>query len=853
MKKFIVTFLTLFFVYFAYSQTTDFDKKYPDAANTPYWIEMMQDPDVNFFDIQKAFNLYWEEREVTKGCGYKQFRRWEYDMQFLVDAEGNLPKGNIYANAYKKSLKNYRYESAGNWEEIGPIKDPVEVGRSLRGYGRVNAIGFHPTDSTKIYVGAPTGGFWLTDDYGQTWKTSSDTIPAIGVSSIVVNKDHPDTIYIGTGDRVLGDMGNGVMLSADGGLTWQTKNTGMGELPVCMLVMHPDSSNILIAATKDGIYKTTDCAENWTRVLNSKEKHRDIEYKPGDPSVVYAEGNGKLYISENYGNTWEVVSDNGTSNLPDANRLVIGVSPANPDVVYCLSTSGEDLEGFYKSTDAGKTFTLQSTSPDIIGWQGWYNLAIAVDPLDENTIYGAGVYIYKSTDGGNSWTKKQGINHVDIHALEFSPANGKLFNGNDGGVGYTNDGGADNWNDISQGLGITQIYRVGMSAKNRDSIIIGTQDNGTALYSDNEFFTLISGDGTDCMFDYENSNYVYFSNHEGGIKRSKDGGKSFESMIANISEKGGWVTPFILDNQNPNTIYTGFQSIWRYDSIRNYDKSVTWKQISTPISAQVQIIEQSPANPDVMYVSYYKSSFYHTKDLSSDEPIWNISPFVSASPPVTDVAASPTNEGTVYMTKTDQVLKSTDYGFTWKDITGNIPTEIPIQTLVVDSTGEDEAIYVGTMTSVYYKDASMTDWILFSNGLPTSEVRELQIYYDKENRKNSRLRAATYGRGLWESTLYPKAVVSLENTNENIDNNNFNLFPNPTEGELTLEIKAKTNESTNLIIYSTNGQVVKNIPIELKNGINTFSINLTGISKGIYQININFANEQSLSRQIILK
>ena len=74
-----------------------------DTANYPYWIEMMQDPSANFFQTQRAFELFWENKEVTPGCGYKPFKRWECRMSKIVDESGYKP--NPSETFY--TLKNY--------------------------------------------------------------------------------------------------------------------------------------------------------------------------------------------------------------------------------------------------------------------------------------------------------------------------------------------------------------------------------------------------------------------------------------------------------------------------------------------------------------------------------------------------------------------------------------------------------------------------------------------------------------------------------------------------------------------------------------------------------------------------
>ncbi|MEI8006925.1 MAG: hypothetical protein WCI48_12020, partial [Bacteroidota bacterium] len=194
-----------------------------DTADYPYWVSMMQDPSQNFFKTQRAFYTYWKDRPITKGCGWKVFKRWEYMMQSRINPDGSLPAPDATMNAYAayKATKTPQKSQVGNWISLGPSVIPSPGPAGYEGLGRINNIGYHPTDPNTFYIGAPSGGFWYTTDGGVNWATSTDTLPTLGVSAIVVDYSNPGTIFIGTGDRDAGDApGMGVYKSTDAGLTW---------------------------------------------------------------------------------------------------------------------------------------------------------------------------------------------------------------------------------------------------------------------------------------------------------------------------------------------------------------------------------------------------------------------------------------------------------------------------------------------------------------------------------------------------------------------------------------------------------------------------------------------------------
>ena len=328
-----------------------------DTASFPYWIEMMQDPTANFFETQKAFYTYWEGREITKGSGYKPFKRWEYWMQNRVNADGSKPDPANDLRAYNEYVSaNASRSSAGDWTALGPFTVPSGY-NGYRGLGRVNAIAFHPVDANKIYIGAPSGGFWYTHDGGQTWNTQTDILPTLGVSAIVVDHTNTEVVYMGTGDRDAGDApGLGVWRSLDGGFTWTQWNTGMGNVTVGRLIMHPADNNIILAATSGGLYKTTNGGQTWVRSVNGNFK--EVVFKPGNPDIVYAAAGGDFYRSVNNGDTFVTI----TSGLPGGARGVIGVSPANPEIVYFLLTNSDSYKGIYRSTDSGLSFSVVAVS-----------------------------------------------------------------------------------------------------------------------------------------------------------------------------------------------------------------------------------------------------------------------------------------------------------------------------------------------------------------------------------------------------------------------------------------------------------------------------------------------------------
>ncbi len=219
----------------------------------------------------------------------------------------------------QNSLKKTAYNEA--WTNLGTNSS----NGGYAGIGRINCIAFHPTDDNTFWVGSPSGGIWKTTDGGANWTILNDGQLVLGVSAIVIPSDYAtsNTIYIATGDRDGGSMGSlsggqaadnvsiGVLKSTDGGTTWNT--TGLSYLKnagkiIYSLRIHPTNNSILFASTTDSIYKSTDGGTTWAG--KTPNVWGDIEFKPGDPSIMYASSlpYGGTYInrSTNSGENWSL-------------------------------------------------------------------------------------------------------------------------------------------------------------------------------------------------------------------------------------------------------------------------------------------------------------------------------------------------------------------------------------------------------------------------------------------------------------------------------------------------------------------------------------------------------------------
>ena len=421
MKKLLLLF-AVFSATFSYAQST-----VPGVVTAPdepsVWVNAMVDPSVNVYDAVAQFEAYWKDRPVEKGHGWKQFRRWQAFMEPRVYPTGERPNPTVLyqaqqelqaqLNAQKGGVSGTESTATGigNWTLVGPVD-----GNAIAGIGRVNAVAFHPSVPNRLYAGAPAGGLWRSDDNGATWSTNTDLLPNLGVSAIAIDPLHPDTMYIGTGDRDAGDTYSiGVLKTVDGGQTWSTTGLTMTvdlNRRVTGLAIHPTQTQTVVAATRNGIFRTTDGGTTWSPVQGGT--FQTVQSVPGNGRLLYAStyNNTRIFRSTDFGATWSMV----TTGLPTSNciRSEIATTAADTNYVYAVySANNYGLLGVYRSTDRGVNWTQVKgpTNPNLLDWgvngtgtggQGWYDLAIAASPVDKNVVLVGGVNIWRSSNGGTN-------------------------------------------------------------------------------------------------------------------------------------------------------------------------------------------------------------------------------------------------------------------------------------------------------------------------------------------------------------------------------------------------------------------------------------------------------------------
>jgi photosystem II stability/assembly factor-like uncharacterized protein len=489
---------------------------------------------------------------------------------------------------------------------------------------------------------------------------------------------------------------------------------------------------------------------------------------------MYATSSGMVHRSNDGGETWTQIQ----TGLPTSgSRCALAVSAANPNLVYVLY-GGEtqivgQFEGLYRSTDSGLSFSLRSQQPNLLGWstdgwdsgnQGWYDLSIAVSPSNQNELIVGGVNTWMSADGGTTWnitshwirgqyvSSQDKYTHADIHFLDYSGST--IFCGSDGGIFKSTNTGTT-WQNLSTGLSISEIYRIGIDQNSPNKTICGLQDNGVNLMNNGILNQWYGGDGFEGFVDPTNSQIIYGETQFGGMIKSTDGGLTMEGLFTE-EEPANWNAPFRIDPLNPATIYIGKANIHKSTDRGSFG---SWTKISNFPVDQVHVDEMAiaPSNSNTIYAVKQVGGLWRTTDGGTS---WtNLNTYDNGLPVITYITVHPTTPSTLWIScgwfwEGQKVYKSTNGGTTWTNVSGTLPNVAVNCILYQNNT--NNALYIGTDIGVFYKDDSMTDWIPFSNGIPIVIIKELEIHQGL-----GKLRAGTYGRGLYEGDLYGAGCASF--------------------------------------------------------------------------------------------
>ncbi len=698
--------------------------------------------------------------------------------------------------------------SATVWESIGPAPT---VSAFMNNWGvtsgRINAVAIAPNNANLFLVGSATGGIFRSTDGGASFTATTEDQVDLAVSSIAFSNSNPNIVYAGLGDYKGSYWGTGVLKSTNAGASWTRVNNA--TLPIrgqaSEIVVDPTNANRVYLAQNaqlsdntrqgGGFYLSTDGGVNWTKTLNGFT--RDMVLDATNPQTIYlgmaridepANTPAGLYRSTNGGQNWQRIF----TTPYDSNRATdirIAVAQANPQMIYLYTGGliGSSLTlNFYVSTNGGASFTernLSTGNGGIDPSQFGYNTYIFTDPADANAIYLGARDVYKSTDGGVSWTNKtrnfrhngnfweyapqQSNAHPDQHALTFSPTNSNVvYLGNDGGIFKSTNGG-ESFTSLNASLNLTMFTSLAVHPTEAAVSYGGTQDNGTQRRSPNANFwqEFFSGDGGKVVINPLDPSVVFTTYVRGSVYRFSRNTNSFDTQIGFESTFGepssgpriAFYPPFTANGLD-QTLYFG---TWRLFVSSNLGSSWTAPAGNldltkglTPAGADVlNAIGVGPANPNVIYTGSRQGRAM----LSTDAGLtWSD---VSAGVPnrtITSIVVDPTNSAIAYLTVSGfgsgHIFKTTNSGQTWLDLSGNLP-DIPTNAFLIDPI-EANVFYAGTDIGVFQSKDSGANWEYFNQGMPPAVVTAFT------SQKSGLIQVATYGRGAYQINRNMRPMIT---------------------------------------------------------------------------------------------
>jgi photosystem II stability/assembly factor-like uncharacterized protein len=693
------------------------------------------------------------------------------------------------------------------WRNVGPTRG-----------GRVTALAGVRSQPCTFYMGATGGGVWKTETCGTAWTPIGDgQIDTGSIGSIDVSESNPSIVWVGTGSAAIRSnviIGRGVYKSTDAGRTWQF--TGLRDAgQIGSVIVHPANPNVVWLAAlgspfgpnaERGIFKTTDGGKTWKKTLfvNNETGGRVLAINYSNPNELYAgmyrgfrkgwdiisggpASEGGIYKSTDGGETWTKLS----AGLPQAliGKIDLDVARSNPRTVYAMIEAPGSEGGLYRSDDAGASWKNVNSAGNLRSRPFYFNY-VDVSPKNENEVWVNALGLYKSIDGGKSFSTIS-TPHGDNHGIWFNPDNPQIaIQANDGGANVTIDGGRS-WSSILN-QPTAEIYMVSVDEQHPYMLYGPQQDNSTVVVP--------SLPRHSWGFDHPAQAWTQASGCEtGGIWPTPDGkviwgackGEVERYSVETGQSQGKWIYPqnryghhpdeiefrfprqtvIFLSPHNPKVVYQASHVMHR-----SKDDGVTWEVISPDLTAhekEFQIVPGNPITRDVTGEEVYSSIYSATESQLEPGVLWvgandgpvhvsrdngktwkNVTP--KNLPPggrVQNIEDSPHRKGSAYIAVyrflrehdlAPYIFSTTDYGATWTRLTdgsNGIPDFHPTRVVREDPVRAG-LLYAGTEFGFFVSFDDGRRWQPLQQNLPATPVTDLRVHRDD-------LVISTMGRSFW--------------------------------------------------------------------------------------------------------
>ncbi len=789
--------------------------------------------------------------------------RLQFEFDMVKDpATGKIPKG-VAEKALTAAVLSPKFDSPWSGGSSAALDIPgatiTAKGPNNLG-GRTRAIGIDVRNANIMLAGSVSSGMYRSTNGGTSWTRVAPSGQIHNVSCIAQDTrvGFQDTWYYGTGEgsgnsATLGSAyrGQGIWKSIDNGITWaplaatsSVLETFDSPFDYCTrLVVDPTNGNVY-GAVGTQIQRSTNGGLTWSVVLGSTlgSGLTDIIVTPSGrlyAAIPGTDANEGVYTSTTGASgNWMKIAGTISSIVTPATwnaasaygRIVLAYAPSNTNMVYalyyrnvassCTGTAAPEAELFSYDQNTTTWTDLSANLPDESGClngndpfavQGGYDLAIAVKPDDENTVFIAGTNVYRSTSGFTNTTTTKRIggynsaasyalypnHHPDVHTLVFANGdNNTLFTGDDGGIQKADITQTNvTWTPLNNDYVTYQYYHVDLSPTNGSDVVVGgAQDNGTTLSaSGTTFSSIFSGDGVAVgVISYTNASTfnILGGSQNGSLYRITTPNNGF-----NIKPTGSasiFVTYFHLDQDNTNHLFYAGNNVLYRTRIASTINATTltanaatgWEQMTGTIAGNIRCMATTRNNGYAgspysasdasrkLYIGTESGNVYRLNNpayTAANTTPTNITP-VGATGLCSSIAINPTNDDEILVTYSNynviSVYHTTNAGSdlpTWTNIEGAVNTAVQLasarSSAIVQVNGVKHYI-IGTSVGLYSTNTLSGATTLWSQ-IGSTDINYALISHMRYRPSDNKIIVGTHGNGMFLLEL-PGIVVPLE-------------------------------------------------------------------------------------------
>lgn len=807
--------------------------------STISYFEVLEKFESQFYPPLNLPSEYYDKPETIEE---NVFYRWEWFWSNRIDKNGGFAEYGAQIRKVASSLINSGSKksfSALSWTPLGPTSFPTPACASrARGTGLTQVTSVWANESD-LYVGLNGGGLWKRN--GTSWNNLTDNTIALSVLDIEV--DNFGKIFIATGwDGQGGSLkeddvyGMGIIYSFDNGASWvanRMTNIPDEDLYMEKVLIDPTNNDIIYALSRNTVYKSIDGGYNWidtnAPALANNDRYVGMILKDNDPNSIFicsagqnaalnSDIKGSLFRSTNGGSSWSNSNlvDNLKYSSQDPHWIDLATSANDPDAIYIVYRDFSGYSTLEKSSDNGLNWTTLVDHDDLYT-RNYMMHNMAISPTNKDEIFIGGISQYKYDPINYEFDKIASSLHDDLrdYYVFNDGATETIYQGNDAGIYSSIDGGT-NWTNLSNGIQGSLFYTIAISDENPNIYLGGVGDCGTHYYNGTSWENMcIGGDGGSCLINEHNTSNM-FAMVNNLYYYTQDGGSTWNYTNQRTM---GYNKP-IIQHPDQDRIYlaTANDGWWHKVRVSN-DNGTSWSDFS-PAYANDRIMAMaiSESDPNYFYLTkvlYQETPSGWTQSTSiirttDDGASWSditsgLGTIVNEAKMV-DIEIDPENPDKVWvcfggLSSGEKIYSTSDGGNSWTNISYNLPN---LPTSKIEYDYGNQILFLATDIGVYYLKETETIWFRMGD-FPHAITTGLEL-----NHSSGKLLASTWGRGLWQTDIEGHCYdgTDLVITNSTTWTSDRELCQNLLV-ESNLVVKCKVTMPFNALISVKNGATLK--------------------------------------------